>query len=197
MSRSRTRRHLTAAAVTAALLLGGCGIQQTDVIVAGGPVTIQYLQHASDETLVFFRLPDGRLAPVPRSITTRWENRGSHTPAEEAVRKLLAGPGGEDEAVGLGTALPPAAPGAAVRVSLPASGDVRARLPLVLDELDDTGLRQLICTISYATQSRATVRMTGEEGTSASGTCPSDLRPGVLPTRPASEASTAPPPGSG
>ncbi|WP_411120106.1 hypothetical protein [Streptomyces sp. 058-1L] len=64
MSRSWTRRHLTAAAVTAALLLGGCGIQQTEVIAAGGPATIQYLQRASDETLIFFRLPDGQLAPV-------------------------------------------------------------------------------------------------------------------------------------
>ncbi|MDX3342643.1 hypothetical protein V5N34_15715 [Streptomyces baarnensis] len=197
MSRSRTRRHLTAAAMTAALLLGGCGIQQTDVIVAGGPVTIEYFRRASDEALVFFRLPDGRLAPVPRSIGTRREDNAPHAPAEEAVRTLLAGPGEEDEAVGLGTALPPPAPGAAVRILLPAPGDVRARLPLVLSELDDTGLRQLICTISYATRSRATVRMTGEDGTSASGTCPSDLRPGVLPTRPASEASTAPPPGSG
>ncbi|WP_411120104.1 hypothetical protein [Streptomyces sp. 058-1L] len=134
---------------------------------------------------------------MPRSITARWEGRVPQAPVEEAVRTLLAGPGKDGEAVGLGTALPQVALGAVVQVSLRAQGDIRARLPLVLSELDDTGLRQLICTISYATESRATVRMTGENGTSVFGTCPLDLRADVVPTRPVPGLSTAPPPRTG
>ncbi|MEW1615718.1 MULTISPECIES: hypothetical protein [unclassified Streptomyces] len=197
MSRLRRGRHRAAAALAAALLLGGCGIQQTDVIAAGGPATIQVLRHRNSQALLFFRLPDGRLNPVPRSITPYGEGGGPRASAEDAVRALLAGPGEEGEALGLGTALPPAAPGGVVRVTFSAQGGVRARLPLPLGELDATARHQLICTIAYATVSGAEVRMTGQDDASASGTCGLGLPTGVVPTRPAPGRGTVPPPATG
>ncbi|MEV7252867.1 hypothetical protein [Streptomyces cyaneofuscatus] len=191
-SRSRTGRHHAAAALTAALLLGGCGIQQTDVIAAGEPATIQVLRQQGSEALLFFRLLDGRLTPVPRVVAPYEAGGGTRASAEEAVRALLAGPGEEGEAVGLSTALPPAAPGGAVRVTLSAQDSVTARLPLALGELDATARRQLICTIAYAIDGRSEVRMTGQDDSSASGTCDLDVHAGLVPT-----TGTTPPPGAG
>ncbi|MFE4054200.1 hypothetical protein [Streptomyces sp. YIM B13518] len=59
----------------------------------------------------------------------------------------------------------------------PGGEEVTADLPIALDGLGRTALHQLICTIAYShdANGRATVRLTGKDGVSASRTC--DLDP--------------------
>ena len=68
MRGARRRRRVSAFAVAAAVpLLGGCGIQETDVIEAGGPASVQAFFDREYEMLLFFRSPDGGLSPVIRT----------------------------------------------------------------------------------------------------------------------------------
>ncbi|MEH0513222.1 hypothetical protein QA942_09260 [Streptomyces sp. B21-106] len=188
MSVARIRRRAAAVAVALVLgapLLGGCGIPETDVIEAGGPATVQaFLTHSTDVVL-FFRSPDGRVRPVIRTpkvstvtVGDGSADEGSGTPAapvapEKVVMMLLAGPHEEDRAAGLDTSLPAALPGVTVRVGAATAGRVTTRVPLVLNGLDDTALRQLTCTIAYSldVDGRIVVDMTGQDGASRSGTC--------------------------
>jgi hypothetical protein len=112
------------------------------------------------------------------------EGSGAAAPirTETVVRMLLAGPREEDRAAGLTTALPAALPGVPVRIGAVAAGRARARVPLALDALDATALRQLTCTIAYSLEAdgRTVVDLTGHDGVSTSGTC--GLAPGSTPT---------------
>ncbi|MFI0982410.1 hypothetical protein ACH4SP_36060 [Streptomyces sp. NPDC021093] len=217
MRQGRTRRRAHAAAPVAALLLAGCGIQETDVIEAGGPAHVQTFVNTGDDALLFFRLPHGELAPVPRpfkptgAFGEEYRQPGGtarRASTEWAVSALLGGPGKADRAAGLGTSLPRVAKGGVrVRLTGDESGDksgagsgdgsgsgdgdksgsgsadkekeVVMTLPLALGRLDATAVRQLICTAAYSRDrdGRATVRMTGQDGVSASGTC--GLDPGT------------------
>ncbi|WP_326760214.1 hypothetical protein OHB35_27520 [Streptomyces phaeochromogenes] len=188
MRGARRRRRVSAFAVVAAVpLLGGCGIQETDVIEAGGPASFQAFFDRDYEMLLFFRSPDGGLSPVIRSTGSPagssgeffgYELPGSEgTPepvtTEKAVLTLLAGPRKADRAAGLGTALPKARPGATVKVGDSSAGRVTARLPLALNDLNGTALRQLTCTIAYSQDAdgQVVVELTGQDGASRSGTC--------------------------
>lgn len=63
------RRVAAVLATLAALLpLTACGIQQTDVIEAGGPATIDVMPARESRMLLFFLSPDGVLLPVPRTL---------------------------------------------------------------------------------------------------------------------------------
>jgi hypothetical protein len=53
---------------------------------------------------------------------------------EKVVMALLHGPGEEDRAAGLGTALPAARPGGTVEVERSSGGRVTTRLPLALGD---------------------------------------------------------------
>ncbi|WP_405646330.1 hypothetical protein [Streptomyces sp. NBC_00019] len=189
------RRRVSAVAFAVAAgvpLLGGCGIQETDVIEAGGPASVQAFLNRDTDMLLFFRSPDGGLSPVIRSAgseTVFGEEGAVHTttagdqdatqpvPTEKVVSALLAGPGDEDRAAGLTTALPAARPGI-VKVDTSLSGRVTTRLPLALEGLDTTALRQLTCTIAYSQDGdgRIVVELRGLDGASRSGTC--GLAPG-------------------
>ncbi|GAB2958611.1 hypothetical protein GCM10023080_018040 [Streptomyces pseudoechinosporeus] len=213
MRRARTRRHAAAVAVAATVpLLGGCGIQETDVIEAGGPASIQAFFDRDGEMLLFFHSPDGGLSPVIRTTgpSTRFgdgyveagpgdENPGDTAgpvPTEKVVSALLAGPRKEDRAAGLGTSLPAARPGGTVEVKLSSGGKVTTRLPLALEGLNSTALRQLTCTIAYSQDAdgQVVVELTGQDGASRSGTCglapgntgnvPTETEPRARPTPP-------------
>ncbi|MEV7884938.1 hypothetical protein ACWD3I_08220 [Streptomyces sp. NPDC002817] len=190
------RRRVSAVALAVAAgvpLLGGCGIQETDVIEAGGPASVQAFLNREDDMLLFFRSPDGGLSPVIRSAgpeTVSGEGSAVHTttagdqdatqpvPTEKVVSALLAGPADEDRAAGLTTALPAARPGGTVKVDASLSGRVTTRLPLALEGLDTIALRQLTCTIAYSQDAdgRIVVELRGQDGASRSGTC--GLAPG-------------------
>ncbi|WP_151476929.1 hypothetical protein [Streptomyces albicerus] len=197
MRRARTRRRLLAAAIAAAAvpLLAGCGIQETDVIEAGGPASFQAFLNRDYDMLLFFRSPDGGLSPVIRttepsaglgdgydeSSGSGDENPGDTegpVPTEKVVLALLGGPGKEDRAAGLATSLPAARPGGTVEVERSSGDRVTTRLPLALEGLDSTALRQLTCTIAYSQDAdgQVVVELTGQDGVSRSGTC--GLAPG-------------------
>ncbi|MGW1273824.1 hypothetical protein [Streptomyces sp. NPDC002491] len=193
MRRARTLRRAAAVAVAvacAAPMLGGCGIPETDVIEAGGPATVQAFLTPSTDVLLFFRSPDGMVRPVIRTVristvpvgsgAAHGSSAGQAAPlvTERVVMMLLAGPQEEDRAAGLDTALPAALPGVPIRIGPAKDGTATARVPLALDGLDDTALRQLTCTIAYGldVDGRTVVELTGRDGASTSGTC--GLAPG-------------------
>ncbi|MDQ1028000.1 hypothetical protein QF035_005582 [Streptomyces umbrinus] len=194
------RRRVPAAAFAVAAvvplvpLLGGCGIQETDVIEAGGPASFQAFFDREYEMLLFFRSPDGGLNPVIRSTRSsagfggEYDEPGSGdqnsgdaagpVPTEKVVLALLAGPRAGDRSAGLDTALPKARPGATVKVGPASEGRVTTRLPLALKDLNSTALRQLTCTIAYSQDpdGQVVVELTGQDGASSSDTC--GLAPG-------------------
>lgn len=193
MRRAWTRRRAAAVAVAAIVagvpLLGGCGIQETDVIEAGGPASFQAFLDRDAQSLLFFRSPDGGMAPViwtpnPSPVFDGgYVEAGSGdtqgpAPTEKVVAALLAGPREEDRASGLSTSLPAARPGGTIEVAPSSDGRVTTRLPLALKHLDSTAVRQLICTIAYSQDAdgQIVVQLTGQDGTSTSGTC--GLAPG-------------------
>lgn len=138
MRRARRRRRGSAAAVAftvaaAVPLLGGCGIQETDVIAAGGPASFQAFLNREYDMLLFFRSPDGGLSPVIRTVTRPPADFGysyesgsadqipddtaGPIPTEKIVTALLAGPREEDRAAGLETSSPLPAPAGPSRSS--------------------------------------------------------------------------------
>ncbi|MFG2553947.1 hypothetical protein ACGFWF_28890 [Streptomyces sp. NPDC048581] len=197
MRRARTRGPAAAVAFAAVPLLTGCGIQETDVIEAGGPASFQAFLDRDRDMLLFFRSSDGGLSTVIRTTEPPVEfgdgnaesgsadqNPGDTTgpvPTEKVVLALLGGPRKEDRAAGLSTALPAARPGGTVEVERSAGGRVTTRVPLALEGLSGTALRQLTCTIAYSQDAdgQIVVHLTGQDGASRSGTC--GLAPGSTP----------------
>ncbi|WP_199819703.1 hypothetical protein [Streptomyces sp. NRRL S-118] len=204
MRRWHTRRPVLAAApMAAALLLAGCGIQETDVIEAGGPASVQAFVEPGYDALLFFRMPHGKLTPVIRSFPPRnpfgdeyRQADGAAPPAvpESAMSALLSGPGEADKAAGLGTSLPRVTADG-VRVRLSGDGKVMVNLPLALGGLDATAVRQLICTAAYSKDrdGRATVLLTGQDGVTATGTCGLDLNTDATPVAVETGSRTTPP----
>ncbi|WP_228923560.1 hypothetical protein [Streptomyces sp. DH7] len=196
MRRAWWRGLVVGSLVTAgATLVGGCGIQESDVIEAGGPATVDAFLNRDDDMLLFFRSPDGGLSPVIRSVGPsagfgdEYVEPGSGdrdptgpagpAPTEKVALALLSGPGRTDRAAGLTTALPAVREGGTVAVQVSSDGGIAVRLPLAVQGLDATALRQLTCTIAYneATDGRGVVTLTGQDGAKRSGTC--GLAPGT------------------
>ena len=198
VARRRTGWHGLAAAVVAAVgvpLVGGCGIQDSDVIEAGGPATVEAFLNRDADMLLFFRSPDGGVSAVirevkpsagfgdeyiePGALERDPSGPAGPAPTEEVVLALLAGPGEADRAAGLTTALPAVREKEAVRVEVSSDGGVTARLPLAVQGLDATAVRQLTCTIAYnqAKDGRGVVTLRGQDGAERSGSC--GLAPGA------------------
>ncbi|WP_432006696.1 hypothetical protein [Streptomyces parvus] len=190
-------RGLSAAVIVLACapLTGGCGIQNSDVIEAGGPATVEAFFNPDVDMLLFFRSPDGGLTPVMRETRasagfgSEYIEPGAPTrdpsgpagpvPTEKVVLELLSGPGEADRAVGLTTAIPAVREGATVKVEVARDGGVTARLPVAVKALKPMALRQLTCTIAYneAAEGRVVVTLRGDDGAVTSGRC--DLAPGA------------------
>ncbi|MFF7161294.1 hypothetical protein ACFZBP_07870 [Streptomyces sp. NPDC008086] len=185
---------VVALAVAAAVpLLGGCGIQETDVIEAGGPASFQAFFNRDVDMLLFFRSPDGGLSTVIRTTQPQGAEFGSGdqnpddpagpVPTEKVVLALLTGPQRDDRAAGLTTALPTPRRGDTVKVEASADGRVTTHLPLAIKPLDSTALRQLTCTIAYSqdVDGQVVVELRGQDGISRSGTCELASGTAVLP----------------
>ncbi|MGW8485840.1 hypothetical protein [Streptomyces sp. NPDC055886] len=190
-------RGLAAAVVaTAAVPLGGgCGIQDSGVIEAGGPATVDAFLNRDVDMLLFFRSPDGGLSPVMREVRPSAgfgdeyiepgagdrdpSGPAGPAPTEKVVLALLSGPGEADRAAGLTTALPAVREKGTVQVEVSSDGGVTARLPLAVQALDATAVRQLTCTIAYneAEDGRGVVTLRGQDGARRSGSC--GLAPGA------------------
>ncbi|MGC9538316.1 hypothetical protein [Streptomyces sp. UG1] len=165
------------------------GADQEAVIEAGGPASFQAFLNRDLDMLLFFRSPGGGLSPVIRTTepeagfgdeyTESGSGAGNSAAAagpvatEKVVMALLNGPREQDRAAGLSTALPAALPGRTVEVESVPGGRVTARLPLALEGLGSTALRQLTCTIAYSrdAEGQVEVELTGLDGASRSGTC--------------------------
>lgn len=209
------RRRVSAVAFAVAAcvpLLGGCGIQETDVIEAGGPASVQAFFDGESEMLLFFRSPDGGLSPVIRDAgsTTVYgdgsvassgdQDTTQPVPTEKAVTALLAGLQPEDRTAGLTTALPTTLPKGTVQVERTSPGRITTRVPLALAALDNTALRQLTCTIAYSRDAdgQVVVELKGQDGTTSSGTCGLALGSGRSdPSQTEPRAGTTPPGTSG
>ncbi|MGC0372784.1 hypothetical protein [Streptomyces sp. SAI-229] len=200
MRRARTGLGTRAVAVVSGvLLLGGCGIRETDVIEAGGPASVQAFVDRDHDMLLFFHSRDGGISPVVRSAGSTSEyapesgtvaypdpagTSAVPVSAGRVILALLGGPGEQDRAAGLSTSLPPAPGSVGLQVEVsPGGEEVTAGLPIALDGLGRTALRQLFCTIAYSQggDGLATVRLTGKDGVPASGTCGLDPTAGRRP----------------
>ncbi|MGW6578383.1 hypothetical protein ACWF76_03120 [Streptomyces globisporus] len=198
VARRRASWRDLAAAVVAAVgipLVGGCGIPDSDVVEAGGPATVEAFLNRDADMLLFFRSSDGGLSPVIREVRPSAgfgddyiepgaADRGPSGPAgpaptEKVVLALLSGPGEADRAAGLTTALPAVREKGTVTVEVSSDGGVTARLPLAVQGLDATAVRQVTCTIAYnqTEDGRGVVTLRGQDGAQRSGSC--GLAPGA------------------
>ncbi|MGW7362728.1 GerMN domain-containing protein [Streptomyces sp. NPDC054841] len=170
---------VAALAASAALLLTGCGIQETDVIEAGGPATIEVFPGNERRMLLFFRSPEGELLPVSREPDGLFEDaRSDPKSMARTLAALFRGPTENERAAGLTTGLPVLPTGSALREAGPAAdGGVEVTLSIALDELDETALRQLICTIAYAEEAdaRILVHLRGTDSALEPAQCDADV----------------------
>ncbi|UYQ61932.1 hypothetical protein [Streptomyces peucetius] len=198
------RRHPVAVlAGLAALLLGGCGVPETDVIAAGGPATVQVFPVSSNGLVLFFRSPDGELMPVIRFLDSGFESPespespGASTP--ETVTALFAGPVENERTAGLTDGLPELPRGGLVRVVPDPQGGVEVTLPIVLGDLDHLAVRQLVCTVAFTedTEGRTPVRLRGTDTVLEQAVCDADIDLGRLPRPTTVPAASSPAGGNG
>ncbi|MFD9497775.1 hypothetical protein [Streptomyces sp. NPDC060035] len=186
------RPRLRPAAVVAALAaLTACGIQETDVIGASGPATIDVLPARQVRMLLFFLSPDGTLMPVTRIVGGGDEagfgsggayrdsddkadavDPDARPPTEKTVAALVAGPQEPERRAGLRNDPSLTAPAADVRISLAGDVvDVAGAGPL--NGLNGPARRQLVCTVAYAESpdGRVMVTLRGKDGALAPERC--------------------------
>ncbi|MEU9103384.1 hypothetical protein AB0D54_03285 [Streptomyces xanthophaeus] len=142
-----------AAVVLGSLLTAGCGIKPTGVIESGAAASV-VIGPRDPSGLVYFVTPDGKLVPSPQVDSPPSSPTGT-------MLRLLAGPGPQERAAGLGTRLPALAgnEAGAVGVTFPTEGGVvEVRVPFRVEELPQVARRQLVCTaMSVAVNESGTV----------------------------------------
>ncbi|MER5207930.1 hypothetical protein [Streptomyces sp. NPDC002825] len=124
------RRTAAAAALLGVVSLAACGIQQSDVVEAGGAATVAVNPPPEFRMVLYFLGPDGRPTPVARDdgrlfpdpssaagVSESEEDRktqalreshGTSVATDKVLAALLAGPADADRAAGLTTGLPAA-----------------------------------------------------------------------------------------
>jgi hypothetical protein len=181
------RRRIRAATALAALLaLTGCGIQETDVIEAGGPATLDVLPAREHRMMAFFLSPDGLLVPSPRAVdTAAWNGAVGPQPGTvteppstaKTVAALLAGPNAAEQRAGLSNA--PSLPGPSTAAETEVSGGTaRLTLDAPLAPLTRTARQQLVCTVAYAESDNGGVPvvLVGTDGARPAETCDNGAR---------------------
>ncbi|MER6097366.1 hypothetical protein ABT154_16205 [Streptomyces sp. NPDC001728] len=143
-----------AAALLALLTLTAtaCGIQESDVVEAGGAATVAVAPIPEYRTVLYFLGPDGRSMPVAREFTrpvpvatstsggtAAHEGvgpddkfppggpRSGEVATDKILAMLLAGPGPAEAAAGITTALPDAATAGGLHVTPDPAGPVSGR----------------------------------------------------------------------
>ncbi|GGW27099.1 hypothetical protein [Streptomyces xantholiticus] len=192
------RRSAAVLAGLATLLLGGCGVPETDVIEAGGPATVQVFPEASSGLVLFLRSPDGELMPVIRFLEGELEepdSPGAGTPT--TVAALFAGPLPNERRAGLTDGLPELPGRTAVRAVPYREGGVEVTLPIAVGDLDDLAVRQLVCTIAFTEDDEGLtpVRLRGTDTALEPAVCDEDIDLGRLP-RPTTAPAASSPSGS-
>ncbi|MFF8843995.1 hypothetical protein ACF08N_14940 [Streptomyces sp. NPDC015127] len=187
------------AGLAAAALLTACGIQESDVIEAGGPATIDVLPAREVRMLLFFYSPDGVLMPVSRYTGDPFGDSAverTRPSTDKTVAALLGGPNAEEAGYGLRSdvSLPPA--GLAPKVE-PGPGTVVVTIAAPVRDLSRPARRQLVCTIAYAEDADGQTQVTlrGVDGTLDPARC--DTGSGPVATDEPRRADHAPEEGSG
>ncbi|MER6390701.1 hypothetical protein ABT236_19850 [Streptomyces sp. NPDC001523] len=125
-------------------LLTACGIKDTPVVEIGRPGVLT-VAAPPDAGLLYFVLPDGRLAPVPIPNGPGYGPSGM-------IPLLMNGPDPEAKAAGLRTELPSsAAPGAIdgrPLTQMTGENSVRVRLPFPVRPLSEAARHQVMCSIT-------------------------------------------------
>ncbi|MFD6277535.1 hypothetical protein ACFWFI_18480 [Streptomyces sp. NPDC060209] len=185
-----------AAAVAALAALTACGIQETDVIGASGPATIDVLPARQVRMLLFFLSPDGVLIPVPRIVgggdaagfgeeytleaddKTGSADPGARPPTVKTIAALVAGPQEAERRAGLRNDPSLTALAADARIS-PAGDTAVVVVAAPLGGLTEPARRQLVCTIAYAESpdGGVIVALRGTDGALAPERCDTWLNP--------------------
>ncbi|MFI6638985.1 hypothetical protein [Streptomyces sp. NPDC050504] len=163
---SRTVRR-AAAALLSLLPLAACGIQESDVVEAGGAATVIVRPIDGTNIVLFFVGPNGRLMLVSRDLGFRARvdadgvGTGTGSPfgtgyrlaGSKVLATLLEGPTGKERASGLVTELG-ALKGVEVYSHLRRDTDGTARVDLRVGTkvhgIRPLALEQLVCTAAYA-----------------------------------------------
>ncbi|MFH8620836.1 hypothetical protein ACH4A8_02865 [Streptomyces vietnamensis] len=184
------RRAAAAAALLAVLSLAACGIQESDVVEAGGAATVAVYPPPEFRMVLYFLGPNGQPVPVARDVgppvpdptfaggveasrdrkAQGWasgqgqDTHGTPVATDKVLAALLSGPAGADTAAGLTTGLPRSenAPRAEAVEGLTPEGRrrVRLRLPFPVMGLSDAAVQQLVCTTAYAEDNGGRVDVT-------------------------------------
>jgi hypothetical protein len=146
-------------------------VQETDVIEAGGPATVNVYPLSGQRTVLFFLSPEDRLTPVSRPI------EDGELPATEpkpvdgptALAALFAGPRANEREAGLHTRLPQLKGKAEVEST---TGELIIRLPLPVRPLAKNAVRQVVCTAAVAwSDPGVEVTLEGHDGALPSARC--------------------------
>ncbi|MFI8388729.1 GerMN domain-containing protein [Streptomyces sp. NPDC085540] len=168
--RTRSRAAVaTAALVSCALLLTGCGIKRSGVIDSGHAATVKV--PGAKSTIVYFLSKDGdRLVPTP---VTGFE--GHDINPEVLLLMLLEGPRGRAAEVGLTTGLPQptALKDGSLAVSPYSHAGMTVRVPFAVAGLSELARMQIVCTIgiSAVRDVISPITLMGTDTTLASADC--------------------------
>ncbi|MDQ1010987.1 hypothetical protein QFZ82_005472 [Streptomyces sp. V4I23] len=181
---TRKRVRAALAGLAAAVSLTACGIQESDVIEAGGPATVDVLPAREVRMLLFFYSPEGTLMPVSRYTGEAFGDSAverTRPSTAKTVAALLNGPNAEEDGYGLRSAVALPALGSAPKVE-PGRGTVVVTMAAPVRGLTGPARRQLVCTIAYAedAEGQTAVTLRGVDGTLDQARC--DAGSGPVPT---------------
>ncbi|WKD31699.1 hypothetical protein [Streptomyces xanthophaeus] len=172
--RTRTRSRAavaTAALVSCALLLTGCGIKRSGVIDSGHSATVKVADGKNSIYLYFLSKEGDRLVPAPFSLMVDYKLN-----PVVLLRLLLEGPRGRAGEAGLTTGLPqlPVGQGSEkLEVSSASHAGVTVRVPFAVGDLSALARMQIVCTmgISAMKDTLTPVALQGSDTTLAPAEC--------------------------
>ncbi|KOG25612.1 MULTISPECIES: hypothetical protein [Streptomyces] len=197
---NRRTKAVAALLGSAALLtLTGCGIQDSDVVEAGGAATVAvHPAPGGNRVVLYFLGPDGRLLPSVRDLDGPFSSRGEpwanpdHTSGsgtgvetrsgrvgiDKVLFMLVNGPVAGEVAVGMTTGLPrsetvPHIEGDPSKAVAEGRRHLRLRVPFPVGDLTDAAIQQLVCTTVYAEDpvGMVEVSLLGPDGTLPAARC--------------------------
>ncbi|MCX4806685.1 hypothetical protein ACFWWM_34190 [Streptomyces sp. NPDC058682] len=170
-ARTRSRAAAaTAALVSCALLLTGCGIKRTGVIDSGHAATIKVADGKNNTYLYFLSKEGDRLVPAPFSLAL-----DSDLNPVVLLRLLMDGPRGRAGEAGLTTGLPrlPAGQTEQLAVSPHSDEGMTVWVPFAVGNLSALARMQLVCTIGISAKkdTLSPVTLKGTDTTLAPAEC--------------------------
>ncbi|MFI8822704.1 hypothetical protein [Streptomyces sp. NPDC053431] len=199
---TRTPWRRLAAALLSLVPLVGCGIQESDVVEAGGAATVAVHPTGGVKLLLFLVGPNGNLMPVARDLglsygpdgqasvvegsdpgrimPTRPSHDGYRVATDKVLGLLLEGPDERERAAGLTTRLTLHGAGAPHAEPQPGQDGgppvLGLRLAARVRDLEPVAVRQLVCTAAFAEDlgSAVPVVISGTDGSLPATSCELD-----------------------